>query len=195
MRGAICREPGTRSVSGAAAAGRALCPRGPGARQLPEFHLPPAGPHQTPGSATQVSAAAARRDPVLGWELGPRQGASRRRARWTGGGRRVTTQLGEDQGLAHRGLMLDPGRNPGGGCCVEAESGWVVAGLEGPRPSPALGSPGLLRGGSRAPEPRATSWLCAPGEERPRRPREYREGDEAGNSVASWELGTAPGCG
>lgn len=36
---------------------------------------------------------------------------------------------------------------------MEAESEWVVAGLEGPRPSPELQSPGLLGGGSRARNP------------------------------------------
>lgn len=70
---------------------------------------------------------------------------------------------GGDQEPAHRGLMLDPGGNPGGGCCVEAESGWVVAGLEGPRPSPELRSPGLLGGGSRAWNPRATSLALRSG--------------------------------
>lgn len=40
---------------------------------------------------------------------------------------------------------------------MEAESGWVVAGLEGPRPSPALGSPGLLRAAPELGTPRATS--------------------------------------
>lgn len=48
MRGGDARGQGRALSPGAAAAGRALCPWGPGARQLPGFHLPPAGPHQTP---------------------------------------------------------------------------------------------------------------------------------------------------
>lgn len=48
MRGGDARGQGRALSPGAAAAGRALCPWGPGARQLPGFHLPPAGPRQTP---------------------------------------------------------------------------------------------------------------------------------------------------
>lgn len=48
MRGGDARGQGRALSPGAAAAGRALCPWGPGARQLPRFHLPPAGPCQTP---------------------------------------------------------------------------------------------------------------------------------------------------
>ena len=84
--------------------------------------------------------------------------------------------------------MLDPGGNPGGGCCVQAESRWVVARLEGPRPSPALGSPGLL-GRLPSSEPCAPlPRLCAPGEERPRRPRESREGGRGQRKL--WEVGS-----
>lgn len=48
MRGGDARGQGRALSPGAAAAGRALCSWGPGARQLPGFHLPPAGPRQTP---------------------------------------------------------------------------------------------------------------------------------------------------
>lgn len=50
MRGGDARGQGRALSPGAAAASRALCPWGPGARQLPGFHLPPAGPRQTPAS-------------------------------------------------------------------------------------------------------------------------------------------------
>lgn len=48
MRGGDARGQGRALSPGAAATDRALCPRGPGARELPGFQLPPAGPRQTP---------------------------------------------------------------------------------------------------------------------------------------------------
>ncbi|XP_017746511.1 PREDICTED: elastin-like [Rhinopithecus bieti] len=55
MRGGDARGQGRALSPGAAAAGRALCPWGPGARQLPGFHLPPAGPCQTPAPRPRLT--------------------------------------------------------------------------------------------------------------------------------------------
>ena len=112
-----------------------------------------------PGFATQVSAAAAagRDRRALCWELGPHRGLRQMSdADWgnVGGGRRPR---GGDQEAARRGLMLDPGGDPGRGCCAEAGSGGTGAGLEGPRPPPALRSPSLRGAAPELPAPRSTS--------------------------------------
>ena len=71
-----------------------------------------------------------------------------------GGGRRPR---GGDQEAARRGLILDPGGDTGRGCCAEAGSGGTGAGLEGPRPPPALRSPSLRGAAPELPAPRSTS--------------------------------------
>lgn len=135
-----------------------------------------------------AAAAAGRYRRALGWELGPHRGLGQKSdADWgeEGGGRRAR---GGDQGAARRGLMLDPGGDPGGGRIQGVGAG---AGLEGPRPPPALRSPGLGGSGSRAlcstslflRSGRGEAAAVAPAVGRGTRPEE---------TLGSWELGTAP---
>lgn len=74
--GGRCPGPGTRSVTRRCSCWPSSVPAGPWSTTAARISSTTCGTAPDPGSATQVSAAAAaRRDPrALGWELGPRQG-------------------------------------------------------------------------------------------------------------------------
>lgn len=149
-----------------------------------------------------AAAAAGRDRRALRWELGPHRGLRQKSdADWgeEGGGRRAR---GGDQEAARRGLMLDPGGDPGRDCCAEAESGVEGAGgggwgrVGGTTPAtcaPVSRAPG---GGSRAPG----SALHFPGSALGARGGRGRftsggKGDEAGGNSGKLGVGDGPGCG
>lgn len=188
--GGRCPGPGTRSVTRRCSCWPSCVPVGPWSTTAARISSTTCGTAPDPGSATQVSAAAAagRYRRALGWELGPHRGLRQKSdADWgeEGGGCRAR---GGDQEAARSGLMLDPGGDPGGGRIRGVGAG---AGLEGPRPPPALRSPGLRGRGSRAPG----SELHFPVSALRARGGRGGKGDEAGGNSRKLGVGDGPGCG